>query len=488
MYRHHRILSLVLLFFSLSAYAENADRDMVTWANFNYIRSVASSIDHVYFATSQGITRYNKVEDRWELPLTGTENIDDRDIQRVWIDGFDQKLYASTSLGLFEYNLLFTRWYSIGELPDLNNLSRHVTAPEIMFPPPAFNYNGGGILIDPTGRTYDFTDVLDDNSGMLWIGTWGYGALTAPTASNLLDLLPFGLIQNPVNALYYDGERLWISGHTLGSVRTGISVMDVDRFEFSYLESGLTPDFPTLDVNCLAGDKYSVYIGTELGLYEFDRDHESYHRIFGNSIQLEEDNVLSLLVSGDSVFAGTEQGLNMFNIAKDSTYLVYPGELGASIIYDMEAVDSDIWLATNGGAYRMERSTGKLQIFQDPDLVLLGRVYDIQQNGNDLWFSSDDGLLRLDMTTGDTQPIRSVVQRTDSRALAVNDDVVAIASDRGLTLIDYHRDPVRRRDFTTDDGLPSNNVNTLIMDGDYLWVGTDYGLTRFWWANPSRVD
>lgn len=482
------ILLLVLPIPALPTQAEDANRDMVTWANFNYIRSIASSIDHVYFGTSQGITRYDKVEHRWELPLTGTENIDDRDIQRVWIDGFDQKLYASTSTGLYEYNLLFSRWYSAGELPDLNNLSRHVAAPEVMFPPPAFNYNSSGILIDPTGRLFDFTDVLDDNSGMLWIGTWGYGALTAPTASNLLDLLPFGLIQNPVHTLFYDGERLWISGHTQGNVRTGISVMDVDSYEFSYLESGLTPDFPTLDINCLTGDEYAVFIGTEMGLYEFDRERETYDRIFGNSIEIEEDNVLSLLVTGDSVFAGTEEGLRMYDITKDSTYLVYPGELGASVIYDLAWVDSDIWIASSGGAFRLDMASEKLQVFQDPDLVLLGRVYDIEQNGDDLWFSSDDGLLRLNMATGDTQPIRSAVQRTDSRALAVNDDVVAIASDRGVTLIDYHQDPVRRRDFTTDDGLPSNVVNTLIMDGEYIWIGTDYGLTRFWWANPSRVD
>jgi hypothetical protein len=26
------------------------------------------------------------------------------------------------------------------------------------------------------------------------------------------------------------------------------------------------------------------------------------------------------------------------------------------------------------------------------------------------------------------------------------------------------------------------------MDDDYIWIGSEKGLTRFWWNNPNRVD
>ena len=42
--------------------------------------------------------------------------------------------------------------------------------------------------------------------------------------------------------------------------------------------------------------------------------------------------------------------------------------------------------------------------------------------------------------------------------------------------------------FTTQDGLPSNEIYELLLDGDYLWIGSDRGLTRFLWNDPDRID
>jgi hypothetical protein len=39
--------------------------------------------------------------------------------------------------------------------------------------------------------------------------------------------------------------------------------------------------------------------------------------------------------------------------------------------------------------------------------------------------------------------------------------------------------------YTVNDGLPSNDIKAVKFDGDYLWVGTDLGLTRFWHRHPG---
>jgi len=151
-------------------------------------------------------------------------------------------------------------------------------------------------------------------------------------------------------------------------------------------------------------------------------------------------------------------------------------------------VDNHLWIASGVGAYRLSLETGKLQKFNDPHGVLFSRVYDVEHYGSRVWLASDGGVLSLDINTGATEPYADILRRVDSRALAVNDSIVAVASDVGMTIIFLGRTKSFSRDFTTEDGLASNYVYSLVLDGDYIWIGTDRGLTRFLWNNPERVD
>ena len=68
--------------------------------------------------------------------------------------------------------------------------------------------------------------MIEDGSGTLWLGTWGVGTGTAAGVADPIELLPFGLIQNRVNAIYDDGKSLWVSGLIDTSYRAGISIFD----------------------------------------------------------------------------------------------------------------------------------------------------------------------------------------------------------------------------------------------------------------------
>ena len=229
-----------ILFSSLPANAIRLRDQAVTFANFNFVNHVASSMSHTYFATTEGIIRYNKFERRWELPLTGSDGMTNEEIKKVWVDTFDDMLYAQTAFSLYEYDLTFDRWYPIDELPEINSDTRHLPRDEPLLPPFQFNYVGGGSLVDPFARSYPVNDILDDHAGRLWVGTWGYGPATAPSSSALLELLPYGLLQNRVNAIHLDDSLVWVSGAVFTSPRTGISVYNPGDNSFFYVESGVS--------------------------------------------------------------------------------------------------------------------------------------------------------------------------------------------------------------------------------------------------------
>ena len=154
----------------------------------------------------------------------------------------------------------------------------------------------------------------------------------------------------------------------------------------------------------------------------------------------------------------------------------------------MVQVNSDIWVATNVGAYRLTLPSGNLQRFVDPDMAAAGEIYELDYYDDNLWFATSSGLLRLELPTGETRLFDQPSIRRYGHALAVNDTVAAVTSENGLTLIFHSVPRTISREFTTGDGLPSNHIYSLSLDGDYLWIGSDRGLTRFLWNDPDRID
>jgi len=357
-----------------------------------------------------------------------------------------------------------------------------------MYPPNGYTYAPETGLSDFLGRDFVFTDLLDDKTGKLWIGTWGLGAYSAGSSDDVLEPMNFGLLQNRVDYIHNDHGLLWLSGAVTQLGRTGITVFDINNYTFDYIESGLTRNFPAFDISCLEGDGDELYIGTDQGLLVMDPQDAQVIKTISSRHGLTDDRIISMETVGDSLFVGTDDGLNLITDGLSEVMQIWPNQFANRAIYDLLLVDSSLWIASSNGVYRITLSQGKLQRFEDPNLFLFGDVYDIELRDHQLWLTSKDGLLLLDLKTARTESFRSFAALPWRRTAAINDRLAVVAADRGITLIYYTEDPVRYRDITTDDGLPSEYIYSLSINGDYVWIGSDKGLTRFWWNNPNRLD
>ena len=483
------LLSMLLTAFCFDpAQAQRRPGEPISFGSFEYVRAVTASLNYVYFATTDGIIKYDKLAGRWEEPLTGATGLPTEQINRIYVDQFDQYVVIKTDFGLYQYESFFDQWYPIVDMPQLENDIKHVSTPDLILPQFDANYMGNGEFIDYYNRSFTMTDIVQDASGYYWIGTWGYGPATADMASGLMTLLPYGLTQNRVDMIVPFDSVLWMAGASDNNFRTGLTGFDPERNSFFRFETALTLDNAVTDIYSLEVDSGSVYAGTPDGLYIFDRGDWTVTGPVNRHHGLSDDVVLALQEVGDRLYVGTNGGLSMIDMITDSIYQVRFETFDRNLVHDLELVGNTLWIASQVGAFRYTLDTDRLQQFRDPDLVLFSSVLNIAQNGNEVWFSADGGVVRLDLGTGDIKSYRDQCTRYDSRPLAVNDWIVAFANDFGLTILVRGGKKDRFLTFGAGDGLASDNVLALRIEGDYLWVGTDRGLTRFLWNDPLILD
>ena len=55
-------------------------------------------------------------------------------------------------------------------------------------------------------------------------------------------------------------------------------------------------------------------------------------------------------------------------------------------------------------------------------------------------------------------------------------------------LLKYVKRENRWYRYSRADGLLDNSVRWILLDGDYIWLGTGRGLTRFFWNAPHLID
>ena len=135
-------------------------------------------------------------------------------------------------------------------------------------------------------------------------------------------------------------------------------------------------------------------VGTSEGIYFLDPDNLSVEQHINHRRGLPDRNVNTLQTVGDSLFVGPEMGMAIITSAGEDVKYFRPDQFLTTRFYDLELVDSSLWIASSAGAFRLNLNSNKLQRFQDPELFLFGEVFDIERESDYLWFSAREGALR----------------------------------------------------------------------------------------------
>ncbi|MCR4440385.1 MAG: two-component regulator propeller domain-containing protein [bacterium] len=514
-----------------------APGDWVTYSVLRYVNDAAVGDQHVYFGTTGGVAPFDRFRSRWEYPWTVSNGLADNNVLCVGYDFTTGLLWCATGVSVaylqpaaqvwsnFFYDEMGVaggdRVLSIGfvgdrvclETEDGQHFVGSVSgfAPSAAPPPeevvwfgrraprqrlPHFFaevglfYDDRGTLQDTNLRQFPLTCWATDPWQLLWIGSWGLGAGKGDLKSYRLTMLPLGLCQRDARIVARRGNEFWIGGPDEEQI-SGVTAWD-GADSWLYYEPRLLTGFRSARVRAIALYDREVWLGTEQGLVWFERARQ-YWKTFGKTELLPDEWVNDVLVDSLYVWAATQRGVTRLvraTLRTDSlvAQLVQWPALGDVPVYDLERTHNLMWMGTEYGIYVYDCARDSGGFYNAPEGPVNCTVTAVTSCGNEVWFGTTESIEAFDMHTRTWMrpPARLVHTGARVNRIAADTSTVWASTDKGV--LKYDRKHKRWRLFTVEDGLPSNEVFSICLDGDYVWFGTRNGLTRFYWNSPHRID
>jgi ligand-binding sensor domain-containing protein len=400
---------------------------------------------------------------------------------------FQDHLYIASPAGLLEYDGSGAplRQFSVGrELPSspLVALTPGILAdsrePELLVATAqegvlAFNGRSFRQIYLQTAEARDITSILPVASGHLLIGTKKRGVLLydgkqiAPLHATLGGLY--------VQALAGSESDLWV-----GTLNQGVLHWHAGETEAFGEKEGL----PDPQVQAIAVAEEKTYVGTVLGVAEFDRGR--FARVLAPGVL-----VTSLLVRGETLMVGSEdQGVVSAQLKGRRSSVNTGGVAEMSEVRQVLDAGDSVYVLTRKALLQMnERGLGWKQVLQPGPALLSDRnVSALAVDGRGrVWVGYFDrglDLLEAGAGGGRSTHVENEQVFCVNRILPdAKSGTVAVATANGL--VRFGETGKQEQVLTPRDGLISDHVTDVVAYRDGLAIATPAGLT-FLDANGAR--
>jgi len=485
---------LLMLSPLIQAKGKYLEGDWVSYSVFRYVTSIAMDYRHVYFGTTGGVTRYNKIDQIWDSPFTTSDGLPDNWTRNIAYDPDRDQIWADTYGGPAVYYPAFGYWSKDYKFP--KELAKSDTA-NLSLPNFFTDYGpttaGNYYVMDENLYRYPITNYLrnDYDFNEIWLGTWGLGAGVASLQSLRLKMLQFGLYDKDVKAILIDGDNIWLGGTGFLKPSSGITRYNRKTETWEYYSTSDVLFLSSQEVNTMKADSQYVWLGTQKGLARM-RKKDSTWRTYNSFNGLPEDQITALKSEGRYLWIGTTRGLALYDLQSDTLKTVKDPLLKNLYIFSILTDSFYVWVGTESGVYTLDKEKKTWYRFVTPDGLLNNQVRSIARwsdqkvsSGKDeIWFGTDAGILGYSPVSDKSKVYdnRLNFPEVDVFKLVCDKRNVWVATKSGVWKLNRATDIWIK--YTTDDGLLDNNVQDMVLDGDYIWFGTPQGATRFFWNDP----
>jgi len=345
-----------------------------------------------------------------------------------------------------------------------------------------------------SNSTINYSKLLFDDLGNIWLGTYGYGLwFKDHQASDFNIVNSLGGLPNNLNILsmHLDKKnRLWIGTFGSGLYKIGLNTLEINHFE---VKKHNPRALHYNDILSIFEDYTgTLWFGTDgAGLSFYDEYLEKFNFINNNQTpeEISIDLVRAIQVDkNNNVWIGTSgKGLSRYtpksNIWK--TYIKTKEGLSSNRVVSLFIDDDeDLWIGTQDGGLNILQTNGKIIHFNQNTSGTLSTetIWNIYKDtSNNIWLSTrDHGLILFDKRRGvlktfDTSNgllsnnIRVTIQgEKDLLWIGTEEDGLFLLNTKTETIIDI------MKDFDIKDENLFKKIKSLYYDKNgFLWVGTN---------------
>jgi ligand-binding sensor domain-containing protein len=263
--------------------------------------------------------------------------------------------------------------------------------------------------------------------------------------------------------------------------------MPMFRWENFTTANGL----PDNHVFCVLVDGNRIWAGTENGLALYENGK---WKVFGTADGLGHRVVLSLALdrSTGDVWAGTMGGLSHISAGRIDTYTQLNSGLSNNVVYGVGVQGEFIWTATAAGASRLDTHTGQWSLFNNRNTPMYEIwTYSVSVGQDKVYYAVwGGGVLEYDIANDHWKDYRDPDDQTElvlfkdqglihdiTTSVSYVNKILWVATYFGACRYDGRN---WHNFLTKDSGLPSNFLNQIKgVDANRAWFSTDKGLAYY---------
>jgi len=320
--------------------------------------------------------------------------------------------------------------------------------------------------------TANVSHIIKDREGSIWIATLNEGVMYIPNMQiNFLR-----------SADFFGGNKILKLNGLGGDVIIGQSNSKVDHYKNGILRSITSSSESkgeglTYSIKANSGDS-SFLISTQSGLSRFSL-HTGMRKINNmNLLDYASCSKDSAYISTPTVLGKFSKDLGLAQFTDRNSGAIFDSVRAAVLYYDSN--NAVLYAGTKQGLYTYKNKTRVPQKFE----AFEGNNFtDLDKNKDSVFIATtrDAGLFFF---SGNA--IHSVNEKeglSDSKCSSLfiqNDSTIWVTTHNGLNKIVYHYAvgllKFKIKNYYKNDGLPSNYLNDIYINGDSLWLATNNGL------------
>ena len=347
-------------------------------------------------------------------------------------------------------------------------------------------------------------DIDEDNQGNIWVSTREGLYRYNPDDGTVKEFLSDENDKNTINennifSIYYSEKKLWI-----GTKTGGLNIMDLEDYSIKvYTHDPNNPNsIPSNFIRDILRDRDgTIWLATDQGLARFNEKNETFYTYKNNTDKdsICDDNIINLYQDRSGVmWVGTFNGISKFSINKD--FKVYrndptdPNSLSNSSVCGIYEDDEGmVWVGTfNSGINKINKENDIVTRYyndvNNDNSLSSNRIKDITGIGNEIWIATDNGLNKYDKSTDKY----TVYKKSDDKNSIVNDEIRVLYIDKdgvlwigtrgGICTFDRKSKFTSYNDILEQNGIYEKTVSSIYQDNEgIMWfgLGNDGGLVKY---------